>query len=138
MEIFQIIAILFSLMLIGYILRVIRKKRLKEEYSLLWLGTSLVFLVFAAWRQGLEKLADLLGIAYAPAALIMLLLVGVILILIQYSMIISQLSERSKVLAQELALMKLELEMLRNGERDRVTLQAAEDKAEPGLPAENG
>jgi hypothetical protein len=63
MEQLQIISILFSLMLLVYILRIIRNQRLKEEYSLLWLAISIVFLVFSAWRQGLEKLADLLGIA---------------------------------------------------------------------------
>ncbi|MFO7722266.1 MAG: DUF2304 domain-containing protein [Bacteroidales bacterium] len=133
MEVFQIIAIVFSLLLIGYILRVIRKQRLKEEYSLLWLGISIVFLIFSAWRQGLEKLADLLGIAYAPAALFMLILVGVILILIQFSMIISRLSERSKVLAQEIALMKLEIERLGRPAKD----QAGQGIAEPDPPMEN-
>lgn len=113
MEQIQIIAILFSLVLIGYILWVIRKQRLKEEYSLLWLGISFVFLLFSAWRQGLERLGELLGIAYPPAALFMIMLVGILLILIQYSMIISKLSERSKVIAQEYALMRMELEMVK-------------------------
>lgn len=113
MEQIQIIAILFSLLLIGYILWVIRKQRLKEEYSLLWLGISFVFLLFSAWRQGLERLGELLGIAYPPAALFMIMLVGIFMILIQYSMIISKLSERSKVIAQEYALMRMELEMVK-------------------------
>jgi hypothetical protein len=134
MEIFQIVAIAFSLLLIGYILRVIRKKRLKEEYSLLWLGISIVFLIFSAWRQGLERLADLLGIAYAPAALFMLILVGVILILIQFSMIISKLSERSKILAQEIALMKLEFARLSKQSGAPVTDEAARGTASPDPP----
>ncbi|HRZ43108.1 MAG TPA: DUF2304 domain-containing protein [Bacteroidales bacterium] len=109
----QIIAILFSLGLLAYILRIISRKSLKEEYSLLWLGVSIVFLIFSAWRQGLEMMANLLGVAYAPAALFIILLVGMLLILIQFSMILSQLSDRSRVMAQKYALLKLELETLK-------------------------
>lgn len=113
MEQMQIIAIFFSLLLVFYILWVIRKQHLKEEYSLLWLGISLVFLLFSAWRQGLEMLSDILGIAYPPAALFIIMLVGILLILIQFSMIISRLSERSKVIAQEHAILKKEVETIR-------------------------
>ena len=109
----QIIAILFSLGLLGYILRIISRKSLKEEYSLLWLGVSIVFLVFSAWRQGLEMVAALLGVAYAPAALFIILLVGMLLILIQYSMIISRLTDRTRVMVQQHALLKLEVEELK-------------------------
>lgn len=113
MEQMQIIAIFFSLLLVFYILWVIRKQHLKEEYSLLWLGISLVFLLFSAWRQGLEMLSDILGIAYPPAALFIIMLVGILLILIQFSMIISRLSERSKVIAQEHAILKKEVDTIR-------------------------
>jgi hypothetical protein len=113
MEQMQILAILFSVSLTVYILWIIQRKRLKEEFSLLWLGTGAVFILFSAWRQGLEMLAALLGIAYAPAALFMILLVGIILILIQFSMIISRLSERSKVIAQEFAMLQNEVQSLK-------------------------
>ncbi len=109
----QIIAILFSITLIGYILWIIRKQRLKVEFSLLWLGIGVVFLIFSAWRQGLEMLSDLLGIAYAPAALFIIMLTGILLILIQFSMIISRLAERSKVIAQEFGILKMEVEQLK-------------------------
>jgi hypothetical protein len=114
MEQMQIIAILFSVSLTLYVLWIIQRQRLKEEYSLMWLGTGVVFVIFSVWRQGLEMLADLLGIAYPPAALFMILLVGIILILIQFSMIISRLSERSKVMAQDFALLEEEVQRLKN------------------------
>ncbi len=109
----QIIAILFSLGLLIYILRIISRKSLKEEYSLLWLGVSIVFLIFSAWRQGLEMLSGLLGVAYAPAALFIIMLVGMLLILIQYSMILSKLSDRTRVMVQQHSLLRLEMSELR-------------------------
>jgi hypothetical protein len=122
----QIIAIIFSISLLVYILRTISQKKLKEEYSLLWLGVSIIFLLFSAWRQGLEKLAHLLGVAYAPAALFILMLLGILLILIQFSVIISKLSDRTKVLVQEMGIMKLEIEEYR---KQLTELTTADDTA---------
>jgi hypothetical protein len=109
----QVIAIAVSISLFLFILYLVRKKKIKEEYSLLWLFSSLVFIVFSIWRNGLEYFAALMGIAYPPAALFLILLLAIFLILIEFSINISKLSEKNKVLAQELALLQNELEKLK-------------------------
>lgn len=109
----QSIAIAVSVSLFLYILYLVRKKKIKEEYSLLWLSSSIVFIVFSIWRNGLEYFAQLVGIAYAPAALFLILQLAIFLILIEFSIIISQLSDKNKVLAQEMALLKNEVEKLK-------------------------
>jgi hypothetical protein len=110
----QYLAIIVSVGLFIYILYLVRNKRIKEEYSLLWLFSSFVFLFFSVWRDGLEFFADLVGIAYPPAALFLILLLAIFLILIEFSVIISKLSERNKDLAQEIGLMKLDMEKLKD------------------------
>lgn len=134
MEQMQVIAILFSVSLTLYILWIIQRKRLKEEYSLMWLGTGAMFILFSVWRQGLEMLGNLMGIAYAPAALFIILLVGILLILIQFSMIISRLSERSKLIAQEHALLQQEVEKLRRKVDTITENDTAQDKHPPAVP----
>jgi len=109
----QSIAIAVSVSLFLYILYLVRKKKIKEEYSLLWLSSSIVFIVFSIWRDGLEYFAKLVGIAYAPAALFLILVLAIFLILIEFSIIISQLSDKTKLLAQEMALLKNEIEKLK-------------------------
>ena len=106
----QYIAIAVSISLFLYILYLVRKKKIKEEYSLLWLLSSIVFIVFSIWRDGLEYFAKLIGIAYPPAALFLILLLAIFLILIEFSINISKLSENNKILAQELALLRNEIE----------------------------
>lgn len=106
----QVVAVIASLALLAFIVELVRKTRLKEAYSLLWLCSSAVFVLFAFWRNGLELLARLVGIAYAPAALFLLLLVAIFLILIQFSVVVSRLSDDKRVLAQELALIREELD----------------------------
>ena len=109
----QYIAIVVSISLFLYILFLIRKKKIKEEYSLLWLSSSIVFIVFSIWRNGLEYFAKLVGIAYPPAALFLILLLAIFLILIEFSVNISRLSENNKILAQEVALLRHDLEKLK-------------------------
>jgi hypothetical protein len=88
------------------IFELIRSRRLRERYALLWLLTAISILVLALWRDGLGKLADLMGIAYPPSALFVLGAVFVILVLLDYSTVISKLSEQNTVLAQRLALLE--------------------------------
>ena len=109
----QVLAIVFSLFLVSFIVGLIRKKKIKEEYSILWLGISFSFLLFSFWRQGLDVISELIGVAYPPAALFMILLVAAFLIMIQFSMIISKQSENNKNLSQEYALLKHEMEELK-------------------------
>jgi len=109
----QYIAIAASIGLFIYILYLVRNKRIKEEYSLLWLFFSVVFLFFSIWRGLLEEFAQMVGIAYPPAALFLILLLAIFLILIEFSVIISKLSERNKSLAQEVGLLRLEMEKLK-------------------------
>lgn len=109
----QIISIVVSFLLFFMLILLIRKKRLKEEYSLLWMFFSLVFIVLSIWRDGLNYFSSLLGIAYPPAAIFIILLMAVFFILIQFSVIISQLSDKNKTLAQDLALLKFEFGKLK-------------------------
>jgi hypothetical protein len=106
----QIIAITGSIALFLFILELIRKRRIKEQYSLLWFFFGLVFIVLSVWEEGLAQIAHFIGIAYPPAALLLLLVIAIFLILIQFSVIISRLSDKNDKLIQEIALLKGEFE----------------------------
>jgi len=106
----QILAIIGSLFLVVFVLELIRRRRLKEEFSVLWLGMGFIFLVIALFRKLLDKFSYFVGIAYPPAALFLLLIMGLTVILIHFSVAISELKESNKRLAQELGLLKKEFE----------------------------
>jgi hypothetical protein len=112
MDKIQIISIIASLLIFGVVVNLVRHRKLKTEYSLIWLTVSVIFITFSFWRSGIDKLANLFGIAYAPSVLFIILLVGIIFILIEFSMIISKQAERIKVLVQEMALLKHEMEKM--------------------------
>ncbi|MDZ7740348.1 MAG: DUF2304 domain-containing protein [Bacteroidota bacterium] len=109
----QLVAILGSILLIIFIFLLIRKRKLKEEYSVLWLFFSFVFLILSVWRGSVDWIAVKLGIAYAPAALLLVLMMAIFIIMIEFSMIISKLADTNKNLAQEVGILKEELEKLK-------------------------
>lgn len=70
------------------------------------------FLALSLWKDGLEWIASLIGISYAPAALFLILIMSIFGMLVEFSLIISKQSEWIKQSAQEIGLLKLELEKL--------------------------
>ena len=70
----QVIAITASVALIVIIFELIRRGKLRVEHSLIWFGSALVFLCFSIWQGSMDALAHTMGIAYAPALLILLML----------------------------------------------------------------
>ena len=105
----QAFALGASILLFVFLLYLIRKKKMKEEFSLLWLFFGIVFIVFSAWRSGLDFVAGIVGIAYPPAAMFLLFILAFFFILIEFSTIISRLSDRNKNLTQEIGLLKMEI-----------------------------
>ena len=112
-NIIQYISILGSVVFIGLIVMLIRNKKIKEEFSILWLFFGLVFLFLSILRGSLEIIARILGIAYAPAAIFLILIIAIISILIHLSLITSRLTDQAKVMIQELGLLKMEMETMK-------------------------
>ena len=100
----QYLAIAASIVLIVAIIELIRRGRLREEYAFVWLGAAVVFLVLSIWRELFDALARFLGIAYAPALLILVILFFGFVYLLHFSIVISRLTSENKKLAQELAI----------------------------------
>jgi hypothetical protein len=100
-----------SLVLVLVVFELIRSRRLRERYALLWLLTGMVLVVLSAWRGGLNTIAGWLGVrGYPPAVLFAVGLLFVILVLLHYSTVISRLSDQNVILAQRLALLETKLE----------------------------
>jgi len=83
--IFQVVAVIGSILFILVLIELVRSQRLKEHYSLLWFGIAIIFFVFSIWRGLLEYVAFLLGIDYAPAALFLILISGLYFLSIHFS-----------------------------------------------------
>ncbi len=99
-----------SFVLVLVVLELIRSRRLRERYALLWLATGIVLTVLSAWREGLNTIASWLGVrSYPPAVLFAVGILFILAVLLHYSTVISRLSDQNVVLAQRLALLEQEL-----------------------------
>lgn len=109
----SIAAAIASALLLLVVLELIRGRRLKERYALLWLVTGVVLLVLSLWRGGLNTIAGWLGVSgYPPAILFAAATLFVIVVLLHYSTVLSRLDDEKTLLAQELALLRRRLEDL--------------------------
>lgn len=103
------IAITMSLLFLLYIVRLIIKGKLREEYSIVWIVCTLVLIVFSFWRDGLEVLADIVGVYDAPNLVFTGAIFATFIYLLHLSIVVSKLHAQNKQLAQEMALFKEEV-----------------------------
>jgi hypothetical protein len=113
MDIIKIISVTGSALLLIAVLELIRRGRLKERYSLLWLFSSVVLLFLSLSRGVLETISKWIGIYYPPSLLFLVAFVFLLLITLHFSAVISGLSEKNKKLAQEVALLQQSVEEVR-------------------------
>jgi hypothetical protein len=106
----QIIAILGSGVILAVVFGLIRQRKLREEYALLWLGASLLLIIMSLWRDLLETVARIAGVAYPPSVLFLAAIVLGFLLAMHFSVSLSRLSNQNKRLTQEVALLKHQLE----------------------------
>ena len=120
----RIVLLALALGMLGLTLELIRRRRLREEYAVLWVCTGIMILVFVVMPNILFTLSGWLGLdrSVLMTFVCFLFLAAIVL---HYSVVISKHSEREKHLAQELALLRDELEKLR-----------AETREAPPAPAE--
>lgn len=112
----QIVAIAGSLLLFGVVIDFIRRGLLKEKYSILWLALCVVVMVLAVKRSILDSVALKLGVSYPPSLLFLVAFLFILLILLHFSVVISILHEKNKILAQEIAVLHHLVKQGRDGE----------------------
>jgi len=103
----SVVGVIASLLLLLVVLELVRGRRLKERYALLWLATGGVLLVLSAWRGGLNTIAGWVGIeTYPPAVLFAVATLFTLLVLLHYSTVLSKLTDENVELAQRIALLE--------------------------------
>jgi hypothetical protein len=108
----QIFALIVSFLIFVFIIDLVRKRRLREEYSVLWLATSALIFVLVLRYKTLVSLTFFIGAGLPTTTLFLCAIIFLMLLSVQFCIKISQLTNHVKNLSQENALMKLEIENL--------------------------
>lgn len=110
----NIVIIISSTATLLFVLELVRRRKLREEYSWLWLLTAIVYLVVTLWSGLGDWVTDTIGTNNVPIAFAFIGLQFMVIISIQYSVRLSNLTNKIKDLSQELAILDNELRQLRS------------------------
>lgn len=102
----QLYMLFGALVLLAVIFVLLKKGIMAVKYSLLWLGLSVVLVVFAACPYVVFVLRDLLDIEMPVNLVFLLMFCFVLVVLLSLSITCSQLAEKSRRLVQANALLE--------------------------------
>ncbi|MEO8395815.1 MAG: DUF2304 domain-containing protein [Chloroflexota bacterium] len=93
-----------------FVLELVRQRKLREDYSLLFLATAVILIGLTILRPLLDSLAALLGVVtYPPAALFLVAIIFMLMILLHYATVLTRLARENKEAAQQMAILRWEL-----------------------------
>ncbi len=110
----QVIAALGAVLLALYVLDLVRRRKLSEEYSLLWLVTAVTIAVLGVSTPLLVWITRELGILGEASTVFAAGLGFAIVMLLYLSIKLSRLGVENHALVRELALLRHELDLLRD------------------------
>jgi hypothetical protein len=103
----QSLVFLITLAIFGLVMVLVLKRRITERFAILWMGISLLLLLLSSVGfRYIFKIAEVFGIPYPPSALFLIAIFGLTLLVIELFSWVSKLNERSRILAQQLAILR--------------------------------
>lgn len=126
----HIIALVMALLTLAVIIELSRRRHLHEKYAIIWLALSAVILFFAVFPGLFNSLAHAMGVKNPPELLATVASLFLLVICVRLSYEIGRLEDRSRTLAEEIALLRRQVDRLAGGH------PGAEDHPDRRTPAE--
>ena len=111
----QVIVALGAVLLVLYVLELVRRRRLSEEYSLLWVISTVVVASLGFSTRLLVWVSRELGIVQENSTVFAFGLAFSVAMLLHLSVRLSRLGQENQTLSRELALLRQEFEESRSG-----------------------
>lgn len=99
-------AIILSIIFIIFILNLVRKNKLDEKYSILWLFFAVILLIVSIFPSIIEKVAEIFDVYYPPALLLLFAIIILGAYIVHITLVITKQNKMIIKLAQELALVQ--------------------------------
>jgi hypothetical protein len=119
--------VLLTMGMLGFVLHLVRSGRLRAKYALLWSTVGAGLVVLAAFPGLLDRTASAIGIYYPPAAFLTAAVAFLFVLTVHFSWELSRLEERTRTLAEELALLREKVRKLDDEGRDETSLEEGAD-----------
>lgn len=95
------------------IFEMVRRKKFREELSVTWFIISIAIMASSVADKIIDPLAMTLGIGYPPALIFIWVVFFLLLALLYFSLVISDLKGKVKELGQKIALIEHEVSRIR-------------------------
>jgi len=106
----QLIAALIAALVALVVLELVRRRRLSEDFSLLWVLATLGATMLAFWSGLLTGITHLLGAKYETSTIFFFGILFVLVVLLYYAVKLTALIQEVRRLAQEAALLRFKVE----------------------------
>lgn len=113
----KITMIIICIFIFIYILDLVRRRKLREEYSWLWLLTSLSLFILVIKYSWLVAFSHMIGVVVPTSSLFLCALIFLMVLSVQFSIRISNLTNQVKNLVQENALLRDKIEEIKEREK---------------------
>lgn len=100
----QILVVVIALIAVVVVVALVRARRLRERYAVIWLLVAFGMTVLVVARPLLDRLSLALGISSGTTTLFLLAILGILGILLQLSVSLSALEEKVRDVAEAVAL----------------------------------
>ncbi|PLX98704.1 MAG: DUF2304 domain-containing protein [Desulfuromonas sp.] len=108
----KVFAFIVSILIFVFVIELVRRRKVREEYAVLWLLTAVVMLLMVVRYDWLVSITNLIGAVLPTTTLFVFSIIFLLLISVQFSIKLSELSDKVKNLAQENALLGERIEQL--------------------------
>ena len=105
-------ALAASLALVVFLVVLLRRRRLREKYAITWIVVALAVCVMGAFPDVVGTIASVVGVETPSNLLFAMALILLLGVCIQLSVEITELEEETRTLAEEVALLRFDLERL--------------------------
>ena len=109
-----LLGLIAALVTLAFVVELLRRGVLREKFAALWLLVSVSILILAIFPATLNWLADLLGVEVPSNLLFLMGGVLLLLVSVQLSHEVSRVEARTRRLAEEIALLRYELNRSRD------------------------
>ncbi|MCC3273758.1 DUF2304 domain-containing protein [Arthrobacter zhangbolii] len=107
-----VVPFIAALLVVGSVVWLLRQRKLREKYAVLWILVGLVTLILAGFPQLLSFAAELTGFALPSNLLFLLAILLPIGVCLHLSLEISVVEDETRALAEEAAILRAQLEAL--------------------------
>lgn len=127
----QLMGVIIAVVFLMLVLSLVRKRRLLEEYSVLWLGLSVILIVLASWKTLLLRITRLCGASDSTSILFFFGMIFFLLLLLHFSVKVTKLTHQTRDMAQRMAITDIRFADGNNPNSPEPPM----NRAGPGTPA---